>query len=407
MENQIHIYIVHILLILLLNFNVDAKQQKEIRDQVIDNSGSELVLDQSELKIKYIANEGFLISSKGKKIALDAFFEGYHSGDHVEPSLELINKMKNCQPPFDSIDLITISHVHLDHVSVNIVGKQLECNTKGIVVCDNMVGNMMKSCSHYEQIKDRIKIISIPWSSAQKDTISGIEYQVFRTQHAMEQFKSIINLGFVINVNGIKIYHSGDSFGEYIEELENFKLSNENIDIAFLEYEFLKTPDVVPDIRTGLEKIRNYINPKYIVLMHVEPYQNNNVAALCDSIVNEFQGVFFFKNSMDSISFNFTSVDNKMNMPLKINLEQNYPNPFNPSTTIKYQLKESCNVKLKIYNTLGQEIKTLVNAFQNTGEYSIEWDGNDESNNVISSGVYFYSLITNEKGIQKKMILLR
>ena len=73
-------------------------------------------------------------------------------------------------------------------------------------------------------------------------------------------------------------------------------------------------------------------------------------------------------------------------------LKQNYPNPFNPSTTIKYQLKESCNVKLKIYNTLGQKIKTLVNAFQNTGEYSIEWDGNDESNNVISSGVFLFSL---------------
>ncbi|MFO7446062.1 MAG: FlgD immunoglobulin-like domain containing protein, partial [Ignavibacteriaceae bacterium] len=94
--------------------------------------------------------------------------------------------------------------------------------------------------------------------------------------------------------------------------------------------------------------------------------------------------------------------------PVKdFDLGQNYPNPFNPSTTINYRLSQSSNVKLKIYDSLGQEIKTLVNSFQNTGEYSIVWDGNDDSNNTVSSGVYFYSIKTDEMTGQKKMILIR
>ena len=110
---------------------------------------------------------------------------------------------------------------------------------------------------------------------------------------------------------------------------------------------------------------------------------------------------------MDSISFNFTAVDNKLNMPLKINLEQNYPNPFNPSTTISYNISKSGYVKLKIYDSLGQEIKTLVNAFQNAGEYSIVWNGENSLNNPVGSGVYFYSLVLNGNTTQKKMVLAR
>ena len=88
-------------------------------------------------------------------------------------------------------------------------------------------------------------------------------------------------------------------------------------------------------------------------------------------------------------------------------LEQNYPNPFNPSTTIDYHLSESSSVKLIIYGTLGQEVKTLIDSIRDAGKHSIVWDATDENNNPVSSGVYFYSLAANEMVFQKKMILVR
>lgn len=68
-------------------------------------------------------------------------------------------------------------------------------------------------------------------------------------------------------------------------------------------------------------------------------------------------------------------------------LEQNYPNPFNPSTTIEYSLPSESNVKLIIYNTLGQEVKTLVNSVKTSGNYSVIWNAQG-----LSSGLYVYVL---------------
>jgi hypothetical protein len=94
-------------------------------------------------------------------------------------------------------------------------------------------------------------------------------------------------------------------------------------------------------------------------------------------------------------------------LPKESELLQNYPNPFNPSTVINYRLPESCNAKLVIYDTLGREIKILVNSFQHAGEHSIVWNGMDELNSQVSSGVYFYRLESGNLIIHKKMTLIR
>jgi probable HAF family extracellular repeat protein len=99
--------------------------------------------------------------------------------------------------------------------------------------------------------------------------------------------------------------------------------------------------------------------------------------------------------------------EEKSQLPKETHLYQNYPNPFNPSTVISYQLSVSSNVKLSIYNLLGQKIKTLVNSFQSAGEHSITWDAMNETNNPMSSGMYFYRLETDNQALQMKMLLIR
>ena len=93
--------------------------------------------------------------------------------------------------------------------------------------------------------------------------------------------------------------------------------------------------------------------------------------------------------------------------PTEFALRQNYPNPFNPETTIKFDLAESGQVELRIYNMVGQVVRTLVDENQAAGRYSIRWDGRDDRGLTVSSGIYFYSLRADKFRAVKKLMLLK
>ena len=86
----------------------------------------------------------------------------------------------------------------------------------------------------------------------------------------------------------------------------------------------------------------------------------------------------------------------------------NYPNPFNPTTTIEFSIQNNSNIELSIYNTKGQKVKQLVSDQLSAGEKSVVWDGRDENNQPVGSGIYFYKLsVNNETGIIRKSLLLK
>ena len=88
--------------------------------------------------------------------------------------------------------------------------------------------------------------------------------------------------------------------------------------------------------------------------------------------------------------------------PVTFQLQQNYPNPFNPSTVITFTIPKSGNVTLKVYNSLGQEVATLINGVKTAQTYNITFDGSG-----LASGVYFYALKYDNNTISKKMILMK
>ena len=94
-------------------------------------------------------------------------------------------------------------------------------------------------------------------------------------------------------------------------------------------------------------------------------------------------------------------------IPSEYVLYQNHPNPFNPTTTIGYELPKSTGAVLKIYDLLGQEVRTLVNETQTAGYRSVTWDGKDNLRQSVSSGVYVYRLETSEFVKTRKLLLIK
>ena len=94
-------------------------------------------------------------------------------------------------------------------------------------------------------------------------------------------------------------------------------------------------------------------------------------------------------------------------LPEKIALSQNYPNPFNPSTRIRFALPKPEQVTLKVYNILGQEVVTLVDGWRDLGRYEVIWDGKDHLGYNVSSGLYFSALVTANRVLTRKMMVIR
>ena len=99
--------------------------------------------------------------------------------------------------------------------------------------------------------------------------------------------------------------------------------------------------------------------------------------------------------------------DSPLIIPEKVDLKQNYPNPFNPTTTIEYTLQKKGNVVVKIFDSIGKEIKTLVNQTQQSGSYKVIWDGTSTKGEKVSSGIYFYRLQIYNATVTKKAVYIK
>ena len=126
------------------------------------------------------------------------------------------------------------------------------------------------------------------------------------------------------------------------------------------------------------------------------------------SIVRNGRSNSYFPN--ESYKFLYGSLDivrytDKV-IPQNFTLYQNYPNPFNSSTTIIVDLPEPTNLKIKIYDILGREVKTLFNGNKLQGEHYFFWNGNNNFGNRVATGVYIYRISTSDFTSVQKMILL-
>jgi len=191
---------------------------------------------------------------------------------------------------------------------------------------------------------------------------------------------------------------------------ENLEVTNENADFPS-NFGEMYVSDGSGDTRVELEDGRhdyhNLSDPTRLYYVKT------------GSTFDALQGILYFsfgnyklvpRNNGDFIGFNPVSVENEGTIPTEFVLSQNYPNPFNPSTTIKFSVPTESNIKLSIFNILGQEVKVLVdNQVQQAGIYNLTFDARD-----LTSGIYFYRLTAApvEKGGSnfvnvEKMILIK
>ncbi len=130
--------------------------------------------------------------------------------------------------------------------------------------------------------------------------------------------------------------------------------------------------------------------------------------AITQLIVAAQGGVALPSNGGEGVFDVTTGVDDQTELPTEFELAQNYPNPFNPTTTIEYSVPAASEVRVGIYNLLGQEIRTLAFGEHQPGFYTAMWDGLNSNGARVESGVYIYRM-SSQAGFSatKKLVLLK
>lgn len=222
------------------------------------------------VEIIYIANEGVLISADGKQVLIDGLHREYEP-DYAFLSPAEREKIETAKPPFDKIDLVLVSHRHLDHFHPESVGLHLQHNPKAILVSSQqVVDEVEKNFKDYQAIKARVTGATPPWKEKVAMKVAGIDFEILNLRHGTGRHASIQNLGHIIKLGGKKLLHIGDA-DTAVENFEKFNLEEEGIDIAFLPVWFLLGRD-------GQTVVKDHIKPKQIIAVHISPSERETIA---------------------------------------------------------------------------------------------------------------------------------
>ncbi|MBN2281345.1 MAG: T9SS type A sorting domain-containing protein [Candidatus Marinimicrobia bacterium] len=197
------------------------------------------------------------------------------------------------------------------------------------------------------------------------------------------------------------------------EGLENIDFSNDNLDIRWADALTTANGSQVILHYTGVTSHKNAAvsfeglfsngtTPGKLVYIGF-PFEMIKLTSIRNEMMARILGFFVTPTS--------GAHQDDVQSPQKFSLSQNYPNPFNPTTTIDYQLPQSCDVTINIYDLDGKIVRSLVHTRQSASNYQIHWDGKNIHGESVASGMYLYRLIAKSSertySASKKMLLLQ
>ncbi|HVF46016.1 MAG TPA: MBL fold metallo-hydrolase [Pyrinomonadaceae bacterium] len=222
-----------------------------------------------QLEVRYIANEGVLITAGGKRVLIDGLHRRYGPEYAYLPVPER-EKIESARPPFDAIDLVLVSHRHGDHFHPESVGLYLKNSPKTLFASSQqVVDEAAAGFAGYEAIKGRVTPIPFTLQDRRSMNLAGIDVEFLGLGHGSGRHSTIQNLGHVISLGGKKLLHVGDA--EFTADIfDAFDLEQKGIDIAFLPAWFLTN-------KMGRDLVEQHIKPKHIIAVHVGPNEADEV----------------------------------------------------------------------------------------------------------------------------------
>lgn len=209
--------------------------------------------------VTYVGNSGFLIRAGGKKILIDALFDGFPGGYAVPAAVR--EPLLAGRPPFDGIDLILATHDHADHFSAAAVRRALASNPQAVFVGPTATVAALPDAG------DRARALDVAEGRRVGMEVGGIRVEAMRLSHGTPPpgTPDIVNLGYLVTVGGLKFFHTGDIDYQLVTPalLQSLGIPGEHVDVAFVPHFYLGGPGPIPFVTEG-------IRPRYVVASHLQ-----------------------------------------------------------------------------------------------------------------------------------------
>lgn len=284
---------------------------------------------QKKAEVTYIGNAGFMIKIGDKKILVDALFKGFE-GDYNLPE-QIQEKLNNAQAPFDDVDLILVTHAHSDHISADMVQQHMKNNPNAFFASTKQTVDALNVRDTIDHFQERRIGFNPSKDSPDKQDINGISIEAVYLPHGPDA--RIINNGFLVTVNGVTFFHTGDvDFDQFtFEEFRSLQLPERKIDLSFIQHFYLTSDS------TSRQFVTKGIGGNYIIPIH---YHFTNPGFDAAIVKENYPDAILFDKELES-----------WNMPAKkndfTNLKGDYFGLTPPGDTPEIFLPEIVSVKGK------------------------------------------------------------
>jgi hypothetical protein len=258
-------------------------------------------------------------------------------------------------------------YLYINYMSYNLI------TNNGTIIWDNpesFTTEMFYETNDFKLIPYNNDVYSILWLSVGSDNLSKINNHYVLSDGSLYYNQAAIIDKSVKSISDLQVLNKG-----------NYCLANYRLNKYYIEYKGAAEGLQSPASNESRELRSTASNPK--------------------GFSYEVKSLYAYKIPSEPV---FT--DDPLQPPATLSC-CNYPNPFNPETTISFEIPKTDNVSLQIYNLKGQLIRTLVNDYLPAGKQSIVWNGTDNNNQPVSSGVYLYKIKTGKCTKSAKMLLLK